>query len=319
MVSGLDERTRDEITRAEIEDAERRIAGYVRTTPVLRMEDGAWNLDAHVVLKLEQLQHAGSFKPRGAFNRILSHAVPAVGVIAASGGNHGAAVAYAARRLGHRAEIFVPAKCPPVKVARLRGYGAEVSLVGANYGEALLASQARAAETGALVVHAYDQPEIIAGQGTVGAELAQQAPELDTVLVAVGGGGLIGGIASWYRGAVRVVGVEPAAAPTLAAALEAGEPVDVGVGGLAIDSLGATRVGRLAFAAARRWVDRVVLVADDAIRDAQRTLWNDLRVVAEPGGATALAALLSGAYRPEPGERVGVLVCGGNTDPGSVG
>lgn len=307
-----------EVGRSEIEGAERRIAGYVRETPVLRMEDGAWGLNAHLVLKLELLQHAGSFKPRGAFNRILSHPVPPAGVIAASGGNHGAAVAYAAQRLGLRAEIYVPAECPPIKVARLRGYGAEVTQIGANYGEALLASQARAAETGALVVHAYDQPEIIAGQGTVGAESARQAPELDTVLVAVGGGGLIGGTASWYAGAVRIIGVEPAAAPTLAAALEAGEPVDVAVGGVAVDSLGATRVGALAFAAARRWVERMVLVADDDIRAAQRALWNDLRVVAEPGGATALAALLSGAYLPAPGERVGVVVCGGNTDPGSV-
>lgn len=287
----------------------------MRVTPILRMEVSAWGQEAPIVLKLEHLQHTGSFKPRGAFNRILSQSVPPAGVIAASGGNHGAAVAYAAQRLGHRAEIFVPEVCPPIKVARLREYGAEVTQVGATYADALRASQARAGETGALVVHAYDQPEVIAGQGTVGVELAWQAPALDTVLVAVGGGGLIAGIAAWYAGAARVIGVEPQAAPTLAAALDAGEPVDVTVGGLAADALGATRVGAEAFAIARRWVDRVVLVGDDQIGAAQRALWHDLRIVAEPGGATAVAALLSGAYRPAPGERVGVVVCGGNTEP----
>jgi len=299
---------------AAIEEAHKRIAGYVRTTPIMHLEFGVWGLDAHLILKLEQLQHTGSFKPRGAFNRILSHRVPPTGVIAASGGNHGVAVAYVAQQLGYRAEIFVPEACPPVKVERLRTYGAQVSLVGATYAEALLASQIRATQTEALVVHAYDQPEIVAGQGTVGYEFAQQAPELDTVLVAVGGGGLIAGIAAWFAGKVRVIGVEPESAPTLAAALKAGEPIDVEVGGIAVDSLGAKRVGIEAFALAKRYVDSVIVVSDESILVAQRTLWNDLRIIAEPGGATATAALLSGAYQPTSGERVGIVVCGGNTD-----
>ncbi len=213
--------------RADIEAASKRIAGYVRTTPIVHLEAGAWGLDAHLVLKLEQLQHTGSFKPRGAFNRILTHRVPRVGVIAASGGNHGVAVAYVAQQLGYQAEIFVPEVCPPVKVERLRNYGAHVTMVGATYAEALMASQTRSAQTGALVVHAYDQPEVVAGQGTLGYEFAQQAPDLDTILVAVGGGGLIGGIAAWFEGDVRVIGVERASAPSMAAALKAGKPIDV--------------------------------------------------------------------------------------------
>lgn len=304
--------------RADIVDASKRIAGYVRTTPVVYLESGAWGIDARLVLKLEQLQHTGSFKPRGAFNRILSHHVPSTGVIAASGGNHGVAVAYAAQKLGYRAEVFVPEVCPPVKVQRLRHYGAQVTLIGATYAESLQASQVRAAETGALVVHAYDQPEIVAGQGTLGCEFAQQVPDLDTVLVAVGGGGLIGGIAAWFEEDVRVIGVEPASAASMAAALEAGEPVDVEVGGVAADSLGARRAGTLAFSLVKRYVDRVILVEDESIRMAQRTLWNDIRIVSEPGGATATAALISGLYRPAPGERVGVVICGGNTDPGQI-
>ncbi|MGZ3681126.1 MAG: threonine/serine dehydratase [Ktedonobacterales bacterium] len=300
--------------RAEIEAAGKRIASHVRTTPILHMETGAWGSEAQVVLKLELLQHSGSFKVRGAFNRILSNEVPEAGVIAASGGNHGLAVAYVAQQLGYRAEIFVPEACPSVKVARLHSYGAQVTQVGATYGEALVASQTRAAETGALVVHAYDQPEVLAGQGTVGYELSLQAPELDTVLVAVGGGGLIGGIAGWFEGNVRVIGVEPESAPTLTAALKAGAPQDVAVGGVAVDSLGATRVGTRAFDVAQRFVERVVLVGDEQIRAAQRRLWNDLRLIAEPGGATAAAALLSGAYRPAAGERVCVVVCGSNAD-----
>ncbi|HLH62639.1 MAG TPA: threonine/serine dehydratase [Ktedonobacteraceae bacterium] len=304
--------------RTEIEAANERIMGYIRTTPIMYLEAGTWGLDTPIVLKLEQLQHTGSFKPRGAFNRILSRAVPQAGVIAASGGNHGVAVAYAAKQLGYRAEIFVPQVCPPVKVQRLREYGAQVYLVGATYAEALLASQVRAAETGALIVHAYDQPEIVAGQGTLGYEFARQAPDLDTVLVAVGGGGLIAGIAAWFEGNVRVIGVEPAKAASMAAALHAGEPVDFNVGGIAADSLGARRVGMLAYDLVRRYVERVVIVQDESIRAAQRVLWNDLRLVAEPGGATAAAALISGAYQPAPGERVGVVICGGNTDPGQV-
>ncbi len=302
------------ITRAEIEEAAARIAPYTRQTPVMVMEPGALGLDIPLVLKLELLQVTGSFKPRGAFNRILSSQVPAAGVIAASGGNHGGAVAYAARQLGLRAEIFVPEVTSPIKVERLRRYGAHVTQGGAVYTEALAASQARATTTGALVVHAYEQQEVVAGQGTVGREFAAQAPDLDTVLVAVGGGGLIAGIAAWYRGEVRVVGVEPERAPSLERALAAGEPVTVEVGGLAVDSLGASRAGALAYAIAREYVERVVLVQDEAIVAAQRTLWEEVRLATEPGGATAMAALLSGAYRPAPGERVGVLVCGGNVD-----
>ena len=300
--------------RAEIEMARGRIAGYVRTTPIMHLEAGIWRLNGRIVLKLEQLQHTASFKPRGAFNRILSNPVPEAGVIAASGGNHGIAVAYAAQRLGHRAEIFVPEVCSPVKVERLRNYGAHVSIVGANYAEALEASQVRAAQTGALVVHAYDQPEVVAGQGTLGYEFAGQVPDLDTLLIAVGGGGLIGGVAAWFAGSVRIIGVEPENAPGMARALEAGEPVDVEVSGVAVDSLGARRVGQQSFALVQQYVARVALVSDESIRAAQHVLWNDLRIVAEPGGATATAALLSGAYQPAPDERVGVVICGGNAD-----
>lgn len=304
------------IGRDEIEAAAERIAGRVRITPLVELEvEGAT-----VVLKLECLQHSGSFKARGAFNSLLSQPVPPAGVIAASGGNHGAAVAFAARALGQRAEIFVPRISSPAKLQRIRDYGAEVVVTGADYAEAFAASQARAAESGAHVVHAYDQPATLAGQGTVAREFLAQASELDTLLVAVGGGGLIGGMAAWCHavGGPKVVAVEPRTARALDAALEAGAPVDVEVSGLAADSLGARRVGELMFPIARQAVAAVALVDDAAIKAAQRHLWRELRVVAEPGGATALAALLSGAYRPAAGERVGVLVCGANCDPASV-
>ena len=307
------------LDRPDIVAAATRIAGRVRTTPVVELEPHALGSSALVTLKLELLQHTGSFKPRGAFNRILSGSVPASGVIAASGGNHGAAVAYAARELGHRAEIYVPAPTPRIKLDRLASYGAHVVAIGASYAEALSASAERANETGALVVHAYDQEEVLAGQGTLGRELQLQVPELETIFVAVGGGGLVGGIAAWYRGAAKVIAVEPASCPTLARALDAGRPVDVEVGGLAADSLGARRIGALMFPVARQFVDRVVLVSDDQIRTAQRLLWNELRVMAEPGGAAALAGLLSGRYQLRDGERVGVIVCGGNVDPARIG
>jgi threonine dehydratase len=306
------------IGREDIEAAAERIEGRVRCTPVLRPGPGAFGLDSDLVLKLELLQHTASFKPRGAFNRILSQAVPEAGVIAASGGNHAAAVAHVADALGIRAEIHVPEAAPPIKLQRLARYDVDVVRTGQLYDDAQAACDRRAAETGALVVHPYDLPEVVAGQGTLARELEAQAPELDTVLVAVGGGGLIGGVASWYRDRARVVAVEPETSRCLGAARDAGEPVDVPVSGLAADSLGARRVGALAFEAARRWVDEAVVVADDDIRAAQRALWDQARLVAEPGGAASLAALLAGAYRPEPGERVGVLVCGGNTDPASV-
>jgi len=303
------------ITPAQIDAAAQRVDAYIRVTPHIELEPRAFGSPATLSLKLEMTQHTGSFKPRGAFNRILSAAVPEAGVIAASGGNHGAAVAYAARTLGYMAEIFVPEPTPDFKVDRLRRYGARVVLVGANYAEAYAASQERAQETGALEVHAYDQVEVLAGQGTLGRELERQLGALDTVLVAVGGGGLIGGVAAWFAGRVRVIGVEPERCPTLYAAREAGEPVDVDVSGIAADSLGARRIGNLAFLIAQPYVESVVLVTDEEIRSAQRNLWDRLRILAEPGGATALAGLLSGKYQAKPGERVGVIVCGANTDP----
>lgn len=306
------------VGREDIERAAVRLSGRVRETPLMTLEEGTFGLPASLALKLEQLQHTGAFKVRGAFNRMLAADVPLSGVIAASGGNHGAAVAYAARELGFRAEIFVPEISSAVKMERMRSYGAQVTVAGESVAAAVRASEVRAAETGALVAHPYDQPEVVAGQGTIGRELERQAPDLDTVLVAVGGGGLIGGIASWYRGAARVVGVEPELAPTLTAALDAGRPMDVRAGGVAADSLGAGRIGTLAFEAARRFVDRVSLVDDTDLLDAQRLLWDSLRLVVEPGGAAALAALLSGAYRPQPGERIGVLLCGANADPASL-
>jgi len=306
------------VDRSAVVAARERIAGRVRRTPVLEAGPGAFGLDTPVVLKLELLQHTGSFKPRGAFNRMLSAEVPKAGVIAASGGNFGLAVAFAARELGHAAEIFVPETSPPVKAERIRGQRAEVRIIPGYYADALEACERRAAETGALFMHAYDQREVVAGQGTIGAELSEQVPDADAVLVAVGGGGLIAGIAAWYSGDIRVIGVEPDACPTLTMALEAGEPVDAPVGGVAADSLGPKRAGAIATEIAKRYVERVVLVPDDAIVEAQRRLWNETRVVAEPGGAASLAALLSGAYRPADGERVVVLVCGANTDPAGV-
>ena len=303
----------------EIEAAAARIASYVRRTPTLALEANALGLPGQLVVKLELLQVTGSFKPRGAFNRLLSAEIPPAGVIAASGGNHGVAVAYAAQRLGVPASIFVPTIAAAAKLKRIRDSGAEVIVSGSNYAEALALSMERAKASGALVVHAYDQPEVIAGQGTVGLELMDQAPGLDTVLVAVGGGGLIGGIAlALSESGTRVIGVEPVLAPTLHNALAAGRPVPVSVGGVAADSLGARETGALAFEILHDQGARVVLVDDDAIRAAQRALWRELRIIAEPGGATALAALLSTAYQPAPGERVGVVLCGGNTDPGTV-
>ena len=317
------------ITPAEIDAAAQRVGAYIRVTPCIELEPRAFGSPATLTLKLEMMQHTGSFKPRGAFNRILSANVPEAGVIAASGGNHGAAVAYAARTLGHMAEIFVPEPTPDIKVDRLRRYGARVVLIGTSYAEAYAASQERAQETGALDVHAYDQIEVLAGQGTLARELERQlgaldtgtldTGTLDTVLVAVGGGGLIGGVAAWFAGRVRVVGVEPERCPTLYAAREAGEPVDVDVSGIAADSLGARRIGNLPFLIAQPYVESVVLVTDEEIRSAQRNLWDRLRILAEPGGATALAGLLSGKYQAKPGERVGVIVCGANTDPARFG
>jgi threonine dehydratase len=309
------------ISVADVEAAAIRIAPYVRRTPVMHLAAG--DLAAFpLTLKLELLQHAGSFKPRGAFNRILSAqeagALPPAGVIAASGGNHGAAVAYAARALGLRAEIFVPELTPPAKRARIDSFGAALTRIGATYAEALAASRQRAAETGAMEVHAYDHPAVLAGQGTTAREFAADAPGLTHILVATGGGGLIGGMAAWLAGRVQVISVEPEGCPGLHDALAAGSPVDAPVGGIAADALGARRVGSLMFPIAQAFVTAAVLVSDDAIRAAQALLWDRLRLIAEPGGATALAAITSGAWTPPPGARVGVLVCGANTDPAGV-
>lgn len=301
-----------------MEAAAARIGRRVRLTPVVNLEPGAVGVDVALTLKLELLQHTGSFKPRGAFNKVLAAGAPSAGLVAASGGNHGLAVAHVARELGVPAEVFVPTSSSAVKVARLRTYGAQVTVTGDYYADAYAASQDRATQTGALVVHAYDQPETVAGQGTVARELDQQLPGVDTVLVAVGGGGLIGGIAAWFTGHARIVGVEPERIPTLATALAAGHGVDVQVGGVAADSLGARRIGAVGLAAAQAARVQSVLVTDHVILDARQRLWDGLRVAAEAGGATALAALTSGAYQPAPHERVAVVICGGNTDPADL-
>ncbi|MGZ5065069.1 MAG: threonine/serine dehydratase [Usitatibacter sp.] len=291
-----------------------RIAPHVRRTPVIEVDGADFGAPSvRLVFKLEFLQHAGSFKTRGAFNSLLTRDIPPAGVAAASGGNHGAAVAYAAMRLGRPATIFVPSVASPAKIEQIRSYGATLEVGGERYNDALLASEKWIARSGAVPIHAYDQYETLQGQATVGLELEEQAPELDALLVAVGGGGLIGGIAAWYASRVPVIGVEPEEAPTLTRALEAGEPVDSPAGGVAADSLAPKRVGSLMFPIAQRHVERTVLVSDDAIREAQRALWKTLRIVAEPGGAAALASILSGAWKPERGTTVGVLLCGANT------
>lgn len=303
------------IGREQVEAAAARIAGHVRETPVLELEPGALGVRSVLTLKLELFQRSGSFKLRGAFSALLGADVGEAGIVAASGGNFGIAAATAAEELGIRAAIFGPEASPAAKVDRLRRTAAEVVVTGALYDDSLAAAHKRAAQTGALEIHAFDDPRIVAGQGTCGRELDRQRPGLDTVLVAVGGGGLCAGVAAWYGDSARVVAVEPAASQAYARAREAGEPVEVEVGGIASDSLGARRVGDHPWAVLRRWDVGSVLVADEAIREAQRRLWADARVAAEPGGAAAAAALISGAYVPEPGERVGVLVSGGNFDP----
>ena len=302
------------IDRASIERTYGLITPYIRVTPVVETSGADFGLAAFpLTFKLELFQHAGSFKTRGAFTNLLTRAIPAAGVVAASGGNHGAAVAYAAMRLGVKARIFVPTVSSAAKISRVRAYGADLVVTGDRYADALAASQTWTAESGALPVHAFDQEETLLGQGTLALELTRQAPGLDTLLVSVGGGGLIGGIAAWCGDRPRVIGVEPEAAPTLTRALEAGKPVDAPAGGIAADSLAPRRVGELMFPIAQAHIARVLLVSDAAIRQAQDALWATLRVVVEPGGAAAFAALLSGAYVPAPGERVGVVVSGGNT------
>jgi len=290
------------VTRTEIAATETLIRPYVRRTPVIA--------EGNLVFKLELLQHSGSFKARGAFANLLTRKVPAAGVVAASGGNHGAAVAYAAMKLGIKARIYVPEVSSKTKIQRIRDYGADLVIEGERYADALALSEKWAAESGALQVHAYDQEGALLGQGTVGLEFEAQAP-LDTLLVAVGGGGLIGGIAAWFEKRIRIIGVEPVLAPTLTKALAAGKPVDAPAGGIAADSLAPKQVGKLMFPLAQRYVEKVILVEDEEIVAAQKALWSDLRIAAEAGGAAAYAGLLQ--YKAERNERIGVLVCGGNT------
>jgi len=303
------------ITRDEIAKTYELIRPHLRRTPVIEVDGADFGLTVGTMsLKLEFLQHTGSFKPRGAFANLLLRTVPAAGVVAASGGNHGVAVAFAAHKLGIPARIFVPTISAATKQQRIRDLGAQLVVGGERYADALAASQEYISQSGALAIHAFDQNETLLGQGSVGLELEEDRVAFDTLLVAVGGGGLIGGIAAWFAGKVRIVAVEPVAAPTLHRALQAGHPVDAAAGGIAADSLAPRRVGEIMFPFAQRFVERVVLVEDDAIRTAQQALWSTLRIAAEPGGAAALSALTSGAYRPASGERVAVVLCGGNTD-----
>jgi threonine dehydratase len=302
------------ITREEIESTHRTIAPYVRVTPIVAASGRDFGLPAFATtFKLELLQHAGSFKTRGAFANLLLRETPKAGVAAASGGNHGAAVAYAAMQRGIPARIFVPEVSSPAKQERIRSYGADLVVTGARYADALEACERFVSESGAMAIHAFDSRETLLGTATLALELEKQAPYIDTLLVAVGGGGLVGGIANWCANRIRVVAVEPEGAPTLAKALEAGEPVDAPTGSIAADSLAPRRVGTLMFPIAQRNVERVVLVSDEAIMEGQRRLWDGLRIVAEPGGAAPMAALVSGAYVPSRSEKVAVLVSGGNT------
>lgn len=317
------------ITPDDIRAAAARIAPHVRETPLWRLPSRALGLpgddlpDFDVVLKLEHLQRSGSFKARGMFNRLLANPIPAAGVIAASGGNAGIATAVAARALGVRAEIYVPSVISAAKRERLATLGAEVVVAGEVYADALDACEARQRETGALMTHAYDQPEVVAGAGTLARELEAQLAALgrqapDAVLVSVGGGGLIGGIAAWFAGRSRVIALEPELAPTLFRAREAGTPVDVPVGGIAADSLGARRIGRIAWELTQRHVARAELLTDAAIRDAQRFLWSELKLAVEPAAALPLAALRSGVLRPQAGACIALIVCGANLDPSTL-
>jgi threonine dehydratase len=302
------------LAREAIRETAERLRPYLRRTPILELRGSELGLgDCTVVLKLELTQHSGSFKVRGAFAHLLLRAVPEAGVVAASGGNHGAAVAFAARTLEKKASIFVPRIASPAKIARIRAENANLQIGGERYADALLASREHARATGALEVHAYDAIETLLATASLAAELEEQVAALDTIIAAVGGGGLLGGVATWYGGRARVIGVEPEKAPTLARALAAGAPVDVEVDGIAADSLGARRIGEHVFPIAARYVERVALVEDEHIRHAQQTLWDRVRIVAEPGGASPLAALIARRYEPRAGERIGVVVSGGNT------
>jgi threonine dehydratase len=302
------------LDRTQIAAAHSRIREHIRRTPILTIEGNDFGLSAFpLILKLELFQHTGSFKARGALTNLMTRKVPSAGVVAATGGNHGVAVAFAAKKFNVSAHIFVPSVCSAAKRQRIEEYGANLVIAGDCYADALEASKIWAEKSGAMPIHAFDQMETLLGQGTVGLELEEQVPNLDTLLVAVGGGGLIGGIAAWYQGSIKIVGVEPEAAPTLSKALQAGRPVDAEAGGIAADSLAPRRVGELMFPIAEKFVDRVLLVSDEEIRGAQEQLWRVARVAAEPGGAAGLAALTSRKYLPVKGERVGVLICGGNT------
>jgi threonine dehydratase len=310
------------MTPSDIRSAHARIRGHIRRTPILETATPVVGA-APISLKLECLQYSGSFKARGAFHNLLTRPALAAGCATASGGNHGAAVAFAAQKLGIRAHVFVPEIATPAKIAKIKAYGAEAIIGGGSYAEAQERCDQYVAESGALLVHPYDAVETIAGQGTLALEWEEDLErlglrKLDTVLIAVGGGGLIAGAAAWFAGRVKVVGVEPDGSRALHAALEANAPVDVSVKSIAADSLGAKRVGELNFKIARRFVSSVVLVTDSAIAQAQRRLWADVSVIAEPGGAAAFAAIASGAYRPEQDERVGVLVCGANANPAAL-
>jgi threonine dehydratase len=302
------------VSRTEIIRCETLIRPYIRRTPIIEIDGADIGIGSNkLCLKLELFQHSGSFKARGAFANLLTRKIPAAGVIAASGGNHGAAVAYAAMKLNVPAKIFVPTVSSPAKLQRIREYGADLVVEGDRYADALAASEIWAKQSGALPVHAFDQEETMLGQGTIGIELEEQAPDIETLLVSVGGGGLIAGVAAWYAGRAKVIGVEPYASPTLTKALEAGHPVDAEAGGIAADSLAPRRIGERVYPIAEKHVQGTVLVTEAAIVKAQKILWDVLRVVAEPGGVAAFSAILSGAYKPMAGERVAVVISGGNT------
>ncbi|MEJ6707672.1 MAG: threonine/serine dehydratase [Amylibacter sp.] len=296
--------------KSEISAAAARIKGHAVRTPVLNFE--GFGLDRPIEMKLEQMQRTGSFKARGAFNTLLSNDVPASGLVAASGGNHGAAVAYAAQKLGHKAKIFVPKLAGPAKIALIKRCGADLSVVEGEYANAFVAAQEYERETGAMQVHAFDAIPTVAGQGTLTREWEEQGLEADTILIAVGGGGLIAGAMAWLEKNRKVVAVEPERAPTLHAALREKQPIDVEVGGVAANALGARKAGQICYDLAVKTQIESVTVTDAAITKAQVALWQEARQLVEPAGATALAALMSGAYKPQKDERVAVLVCGGN-------
>jgi threonine dehydratase len=311
--------------RSETESASRRLreraGGFLRQTPLWKLPSAAFGLAApgvEVWLKLEHMQVSGSFKARGMMNRLLANDIPESGVIVASGGNAGIATAAAAKALGVRCQVFLPGVSPEAKRARLRALGAEVVVVGELYPDALAACLARQKETGALLTHAYDQPEVVAGAGTLGHEIEMQGGLPDSVLVSVGGGGLIGGLAGWFEKRARVVALEPEKAPTLYRAREAGEPVDVDVGGIAADSLGARRIGAISWDITQEYVQDALLLSDESIRAAQQWLWKELKLAVEPAAALPLAALQTGAYVPREGEKVCLIVCGANVDPATV-